>query len=90
MSNLIERLKKLEARAYSKDAEVIQEAITALSPVLPDKELESAIVVYDRERTKLQAQVKAYDKALEEVEILYPRIRNIIRRKRAALQENEL
>ena len=89
MSNLIERLEKLEARSYSKDAEVIQEAITALSPVLPDKELESAIVVYDRERTKLQAQVKAYDKALEEVEILYPRIRNIIRRKRAALQENE-
>ena len=35
-SDLIERLEKLEARAYSKDAEVIRDAITALSPVLPD------------------------------------------------------
>ena len=90
MSDLIERLDKLITVGNAWEWEsTIQDAITALSPVLPDKELESAIVVYDRERTKLQAQVKAYDKALEEVEILYPRIRNIIRRKRAALQENE-
>ena len=49
------------------------------------------VVIDQREARidELQAQVKAYDKALEEVEILYPRIRNIIRRKRAALQENE-